>query len=172
MKNDPTKFTRIEGTITTADGETRQFSIDTGLAYQQWGNTQEHLGHSVDMVTAIANSLEEHAYDSIFDSGYAIHIGVHRDNVGPVRTLLAQHPLVVRTYASGDGWQEWDEPPADDDDARHIAIITDWRDEMLAALKKIEGHLVPRTTWAAGAIVFVTAVHDWAEDLGDPITAL
>lgn len=55
------KVTRIEGTMTTADGQTRQFQI-TSEGTHQWGNTVEHLGHTVDPLEVIAAALAEDSH--------------------------------------------------------------------------------------------------------------
>lgn len=45
---------RIEGTITLVDGTTSQFSISPDAGSQQWGADIKRLGHTVDIVGAMA----------------------------------------------------------------------------------------------------------------------
>lgn len=56
-------ITYITGEITTADGEKREFSITAGLGWQQWGNTTDRLGDTVDALEAITEAVAEHMAD-------------------------------------------------------------------------------------------------------------
>ena len=53
------KVVEVEGEITTADGQKRKFLITAGLGWQQWGNTTTHLGHTVEALEAMTNTLIE-----------------------------------------------------------------------------------------------------------------
>lgn len=50
------KITEIEGTITTADGQTRKFSI-TAEAWYQWDADGYTLGRTVDALTLMHEGL-------------------------------------------------------------------------------------------------------------------
>lgn len=52
-------ITLVKGTITTADGEHRQFQIAPD-GYSQWGNTTERMGETVDAVTDMLAALDNH----------------------------------------------------------------------------------------------------------------
>lgn len=58
------KITEIEGTITTADGETREFSI-TAEMWSQWGAGGYTLGRTVDALTLMHEALgvADHFHD-------------------------------------------------------------------------------------------------------------
>lgn len=53
------KVREIKGTITTADGKTREFSIGTDGGWEQWGAVPADLGNSVDALEAMARGLLE-----------------------------------------------------------------------------------------------------------------
>ncbi len=53
------KISEIKGTITTADGRTREFSIGTDGGWQQWGAATDTLGDTVDALEVMSNALNE-----------------------------------------------------------------------------------------------------------------
>jgi len=52
-------MTYIEGTITLDDGETIKFDCSTENAWNQWGNSIENIGRTVDLVESIQHALNE-----------------------------------------------------------------------------------------------------------------
>lgn len=53
------KASEVKGTITLADGSTREFRIGTDGGWQQWGGTHDQLGASVGVVEAMVRGLFE-----------------------------------------------------------------------------------------------------------------
>ena len=51
------KASKVEGTITLADGTTSEFLIGVDGGWSQWGATRERLGQSVDVVEALKEGL-------------------------------------------------------------------------------------------------------------------
>lgn len=51
------KVTEVQGTITLADGSTREFRIGTGGVWSQWGADRNALGASVEAVDAMVQGL-------------------------------------------------------------------------------------------------------------------
>ena len=49
----------IKGHFNLSDGSKTQFSIDRGYGWQQWGNTRENLGLTVDRVEQLTTELAE-----------------------------------------------------------------------------------------------------------------
>ena len=52
-----TKVIMIEGEFTLSDGTKTKFSVDDENSWQQWGNSKENAGLSVDLVRKIQNAL-------------------------------------------------------------------------------------------------------------------
>jgi len=52
-------MTTIEGTITLDDGETIQFDVSTENAWNQWGNSNENKGRTVNLLERIQQTLNE-----------------------------------------------------------------------------------------------------------------
>lgn len=57
----------ITGTIEMADGSKRSFSIGTDFGWQQWGETQERLGNSVDTIEAMVKGLRDEEVPIVSD---------------------------------------------------------------------------------------------------------
>ena len=52
-------MTYIEGTITLDDGETIKFDCSTENAWNQWGNSTENKGRTVNLIENIQQALNE-----------------------------------------------------------------------------------------------------------------
>ena len=55
----------IEGTITLDDGRTIEFSIDREYGWSQWGQTEEYLWDTTELLDDISETLSLHWSDKI-----------------------------------------------------------------------------------------------------------
>lgn len=58
-------LTEIEGTITLDDGRTIEFSIDKEYGWSQWGQTEEGLWDTTELLDDISETLSLHWSDKI-----------------------------------------------------------------------------------------------------------
>jgi hypothetical protein len=58
-------ITEIEGTITLDDGRTIEFSIDREYGWSQWGQTEENLWDTVELLDDISETLSLHWSDKV-----------------------------------------------------------------------------------------------------------
>lgn len=49
----------ITGEVITADGAKRKFSLSADYSWQQWGETTEKLGNTVDLIEALQRAASE-----------------------------------------------------------------------------------------------------------------
>lgn len=57
-------MTYIEGKITLDDGQEIQFDCSTENAWNQWGNSTENKGRTVDLVEKIQQALSEYSLEA------------------------------------------------------------------------------------------------------------
>jgi hypothetical protein len=115
----------------------------------------------------------------VWNDMYALHIGVHKDNLESAVLALRKRPEFRKVSADFDGWEAWGEAPNVDEnlsnpDARHIVVLAQFYESAITAVQETVGSiLVPMVTERQkDVILHVSDPHDWSEAIEDPFTAL
>lgn len=115
----------------------------------------------------------------VWDDMYALHIGVHKDNLETAVLALRKRPEFRKVSAAFDGWEAWGEAPDVDEnignpDARHIVVLAPYYESAITAVKETVGSfLVPMVTERQkDVILHVSDPYDWSEAIEDSFTAL